>query len=80
MVNSIELFEEVIGKTVIKYTNYAVVVGRTLYISLKHAGLIPELEKNKGEIVAAMNEILEKEMIERAVITGPREPYPALPI
>lgn len=80
MVNSIELFAEVMGATVAKYTNYAVVVGRTLYVNLKHSGLVPELEKNKEGIVIAMNEILKKEMIDRAVIMGPQELYPALPI
>lgn len=68
------------GPTVTKYTNYAVVVGRTLYVNLKHAGLVPELERNKEGIVIAMNEILKKAMIDRAVIMGPQELYPALPI
>lgn len=80
MVNSIELFEEVMGATVTKFTNYAVVVGRTLYVNLKLSGLAPELERNKEGIIVAMNEVLEKEMIDRAVIMGPQELDPALPI
>lgn len=80
MTDSIDLFREVLGATVVKYTNYAVVVGKTLYVSLSHSGLIPELNKKKQPIIDAMNEVLEKDVIKRAVVMGPEEPYPTLPI
>jgi hypothetical protein len=80
MVNSIDLLKEVVGATVVKYTNYAVVVGKTLYVNLSHAGLVPELNKNKQAIIDGMNEVLEQEMIRKAVIMGPEELYPKLPI
>jgi hypothetical protein len=63
-----ELWEQMMGKTVAKYTEKIQIIGQTLYISTSVAPLRNELLYQKDTIIQRVNEVLGDHTIKEVVI------------
>ena len=61
-------WEEIMGKTVAKYTNKIQIVNRTLYIETEVAALKNELLYQREKIVERVNEAFKEKVIDNVII------------
>lgn len=63
-----EIWEEIMGKTIAKYTEKIQIHGHTLYITTHMAPLKQELQYQKPKIIERVNEALGEKTISEVVI------------
>ncbi len=63
-----ELWEEIMGKTIAKYTDKIQIIGNTLYITSTVAPLKNELLYQKEKIIERVNEALGEKIIKEVVV------------
>jgi hypothetical protein len=63
-----EIWEEIMGKTIAKYTDKIQIHGQTLYINTSMAPLKQELLYQKDKIIQRVNEALGEKIIKEVVI------------
>lgn len=63
-----DVWEELMGKTIAKYTDKIQVINNTLYISTTVAALKSELHFQKEKIIARVNEALGEELVKEVVV------------
>ncbi len=63
-----EIWEEVMGKTIAKYTDKIQIINHTLYITTTVAPLKNELLFQKGKIIERVNEALNEKLVSEVVI------------
>ncbi len=63
-----DLWEQLMGKTIAKYTDSIKIYGNKLYISTKVAPLKQELLFQKENIILRVNEALKENMIKEVII------------
>ncbi|MEX0636446.1 MAG: DUF721 domain-containing protein [Ferruginibacter sp.] len=63
-----ELWQEMMGKTVAKYTDKIQIIGHTLFITTSVAPLRNELIYQKDTIISRVNEVLGDKTIKEVVI------------
>jgi hypothetical protein len=63
-----DVWEEVMGKTVAKYTDKIQIINHTLYISSTVAPLKNELLYQKDKIIERVNEVLGEKVVKEVVI------------
>ena len=63
-----EIWEEVMGKTIAKYTDKIQLINHTLYITTTVAPLKNELLYQKEKIIERINEILMEKLVTEVVI------------
>ena len=63
-----DVWEEIMGKTIAKYTDKIKIQGKTLYISTSMAPLKQELLYQKDNIIKRVNEKLGEDVIKDVVI------------
>lgn len=63
-----EIWAEIMGKTIARYTDKIQIQGHTLYISTTVAPLRQELMYQKDTIIARVNEALGEKVIKEVVI------------
>ncbi|RYY48194.1 MAG: DUF721 domain-containing protein [Chitinophagaceae bacterium] len=63
-----EVWEEIMGKTVAKYTDKIQIIGTTLYITTSVAPLKNELLYQRDVILQRVNEALKEKVIKEVVI------------
>ena len=63
-----EIWEEVMGKTIAKYTEKIQLINHTLYITTTVAPLKNELLYQKEKIIERINEILKEKLVTEVVV------------
>ena len=63
-----EIWEQIMGKTVARYTDKITIHGQTLYVSTTVAALRQELLYQKDNIIKRVNEALGEKVIKEVVI------------
>ena len=63
-----EIWEEVMGKTIAKYTDKIQLINHTLYITTTVAPLKNELLYQKEKIIERINEILKEKLVTEVVV------------
>ncbi|MCX6313813.1 MAG: DUF721 domain-containing protein [Sphingobacteriales bacterium] len=63
-----EVWEEIMGKTIAKYTEKIQIINNTLYISTTVAPLKNELLYQKDQIIQRVNEALGEQLVKEVVI------------
>lgn len=63
-----EVWEDIMGKTVAKYTDKLQIIGATLFVTTTVAPLKNELLYQKDKIIARVNEALGEKVIKEVVI------------
>ena len=63
-----EIWEEVMGKTIAKYTDKIQLINHTLYITTTVAPLKNELLYQKEKIIERINEILNEKLVTEVVV------------
>jgi predicted nucleic acid-binding Zn ribbon protein len=63
-----EIWEQIMGKTVARYTDKITIHGQTLYVSTTVAALRQELLYQKDNIIKRVNEALGEKVIREVVI------------
>jgi hypothetical protein len=63
-----DVWEQIMGKTIAKYTDKIQIQGKTLYISTSMAPLKQELLYQKETIILRVNEILGEHVVNNVVI------------
>ena len=63
-----ELWEEIMGKTIARYTDKIQIIGQTLFISSTVAPLKNELLYQKEKIIERVNEALGEKLIKEVVV------------
>lgn len=63
-----EIWEQVMGKTIAKYTDKIQIINQTLFIQTAVGPLKQELLYQKGKIVERINEALKENVIKEVVI------------
>jgi hypothetical protein len=63
-----EIWEEVMGKTIAKYTDKIQIINHTLYITTTVAPLKNELIFQKEKIIERINEALNEKLVKEVVI------------
>ena len=64
----VEVWEQIMGKTIAKYTDSIKIYGNKLYITTKVAPLKQELVYQKEKIIALVNEALKEQVIKEVII------------
>ncbi len=63
-----EIWEQLMGKTIAKYTDSIKIIGNTLFITSAVAPLKNELMYQKEQIIQRVNEALQEKVIKEVVI------------
>jgi len=63
-----QVWEEIMGSTIAKYTDKIQVVGSTLFIHTQVAPLKQELQFQKEKIIERVNELMGEKLIKEVVI------------
>ena len=63
-----EIWEEVMGKTIAKYTDKIQLINHTLYITTTVAPLKNELLYQKEKIIERINEILNEKLVTEVIV------------
>ena len=63
-----ELWEQIMGKTIAKYTEKIQIIGTTLFITTSVAPLKNELGFQKDKIIERVNELMGEKLIKEVVI------------
>ena len=63
-----DIWEELMGKTIAKYTDKIQVINNTLYISTSVAALKSELHFQKDKIISRVNEALGEELVKEVIV------------
>ncbi|HET9056904.1 MAG TPA: DUF721 domain-containing protein [Chitinophagaceae bacterium] len=63
-----EIWEQLMGKTIAKYTDKIEIIGHTLFITTNMAPLKQELQFQKEKIMERVNEAMKEKIIKEVVI------------
>ena len=63
-----DIWEELMGRTIAKYTDKIQVINNTLYISTSVAALKSELHFQKDKIISRVNEALGEELVKEVIV------------
>ena len=63
-----DIWEELMGRTIAKYTDKIQVINNSLYISTSVAALKSELHFQKDKIISRVNEALGEELVKEVIV------------